>query len=68
VHGGNTINITAPGKAVIPSNPIAYRYAIDQYDRVPYYISLGGKYRYVMLEAKNATSWLSYSEVEVYGF
>jgi len=68
VHGGNTINITSPGRAVIPSNPIAYYNTTDQYDLVPYYIPLNGNYRYVMLEANNSTSWLSYSEVEVYGF
>jgi len=67
-HGGNTINITGPGKAVIPDNPIAWLNTTDQYDLVPYYIPLSGNWRYVMLQAHNVPSWLSYSEVEVYGF
>jgi len=67
-HGGNTINITGPGKAVIPDNPIAWLNTTDQYDLVPYYIPLSGNWRYVMLQAHNIPSWLSYSEVEVYGF
>lgn len=67
VHGGNTINITGPGSAIIPTNPIAYKNTTDQHDLVPYYIPLTGNYRYVMLEASNVTSWLSYSEVEIYG-
>jgi hypothetical protein len=67
VHGGNSILIIGSGGAVIPNNPIAYKNTTDQFDLVPYYIPIGGNYRYVMLEASNATSWLSYSEVEVYG-
>jgi len=67
-HGGNTIHITGPGKAVIPDNPIAWLNTTDQYDLVPYYIPLSGNWRYVMLQAHNVPSWLSYSEVEVYGF
>lgn len=67
VHGGNSINITAPNVATIPANPIAYKNTTNQYDLVPYYIPISGNYRYVMIEAFNAASWLSYSEVEVYG-
>lgn len=68
VHGGNSINILGPGRALIPVNPIAYLNTTDQFDLVPYYIPINGNYRYVMLEGNNSTSWLSYSEVEVYGF
>lgn len=67
VHGGNAINITGPASAVIANNPIAYKNTNDQFDLVPYYIPLNGNYRYLMLEANNTTSWLSYSEIEVYG-
>jgi len=67
-HGGNTINITGPGKAVIPDNPLAWLNNTDQHDLVPYYIPVSGNWRYVMLQAHNAASWLAYSEVEVYGF
>jgi hypothetical protein len=67
VHGGNSISITAPGKAVIPADPIAYKTINDQYDLIPYYIPINGNYRYIMVEANNYVSWLSYSEVEVYG-
>ncbi len=67
VHGGNAINITGPASAVIANNPIAYKNTNDQFDLVPYYIPLNGNYRYLMLEANNTASWLSYSEIEVYG-
>ena len=40
----------------------------DQFDLTPYYIPASGNYRYIMLEAANMASWLSYSEVEVYGY
>ena len=68
VHGGNYINITGPNAATIPTNPIAYKNTTDQFDLVPYYIPLSGNYRYIMLEGNNTASWLSYSEVEIYGF
>jgi len=67
VHGGNSISVTAPGVGQIPANPIAYWTFYDQYDLTPFYISLSGNYRYVMIEAENFGSWLAYSEVEVYG-
>lgn len=67
VHGGNSISVSEPNKAVIPSNPIGYLNTTNQFDLVPYYIPLSGTYRYVMLDANNTTSWLSYSEVEIYG-
>ncbi|MDR2174296.1 MAG: S8/S53 family peptidase [Burkholderiales bacterium] len=67
VHGGNSITMTGPGIAVTPSNVIATKNITDQYDLVPYYIPFDGNYRYVMIEANNTVSWLSYSEVEVYG-
>ena len=40
----------------------------DQFDLTPYYIPASGNYRYIMLEAANMALWLSYSEVEVYGY
>jgi len=67
VHGGNSITMTGPGMAIIPANYIAIKNTSDQYDLVPYYIPVNGNYRYVMIEASNAASWVSFSEVEVYG-
>lgn len=68
VHGGNSIDIIAPGVATIPLNPITHKDTVDQFDLVPYYIPLDGRCRYLMLNGNNTSSWLSYSEVEVYGF
>lgn len=68
VHGGNAISMLGDGRAEIPANPIAYKNTTDQFDLTPYYIPASGNYRYIMLEAANMASWLSYSEVEVYGY
>ena len=68
VHGGNAISMLGNGRAEIPANPIAYKNTTDQFDLTPYYIPASGNYRYIMLEAANMASWLSYSEVEVYGY
>ena len=68
VHGGNSLINLGARRAEIPPNPIAYLNTTDQFDLTPYYIPVGGNYRYVMIEAANMASWLSYSEVEVYGY
>ena len=68
VHGGNSLIDLGARRAEIPPNPIAYLNTTDQFDLTPYYIPVGGNYRYVMIEAANMASWLSYSEVEVYGY
>lgn len=68
VHGGNSLIDLGARRAEIPPNPIAYLNTTDQFDLTPYYIPVGGNYRYVMIEATNMASWLSYSEVEVYGY
>lgn len=67
VHGSNSISISAPNIGTVPSNPIAYFNTNNQFDLTPYHIPISGLYRYVMLEASNAVSWLSYAEIEVYG-
>ncbi|MBK0114475.1 MULTISPECIES: S8/S53 family peptidase [unclassified Delftia] len=67
VHGGNSLNTTGPGSPSVSPNPIAYKTIHDQYDLIPYYIPISGNYRYVMIEANNYSSWLAYSEIEVYG-
>lgn len=67
VHGANQITHTGPGQARIGRNVIGTKLTNDQFDLVPYYIPVSGRYRYISIDAANLNSWVAFSEIEVYG-
>ena len=67
VHGSNQITHTGPGQARIGRNIIGTKLTNDQFDLVPYYIPVNGRYRYISIEAANLNSPVAFSEIEVYG-
>lgn len=67
VHGANQITHTGPGQAHIGRNVIGTKLTNDQFDLVPYYIPVSGHYRYIGIDAANLSSWVAFSEIEVYG-
>lgn len=67
VHGANQITHTGPGQARIGHNIIGTKLTNDQFDLIPYYIPVNGRYRYISVDAANLNSWVAFSEIEVYG-